>query len=133
MPLYEDGYLARQAALWYRADESLQVDFPRIMATPPGIAFTLDLSQTDSAHMLTCGRQSVAATPPGVVMVWDPIYGQYNSSQEMCVSQAMIEKAGWIHFKHFAVRDRYCEIYLSPKTMSGADTREKYHGDWESK
>jgi hypothetical protein len=133
MPLYDDGYVAREIAAWYRLEPKLQGDFPRIMPTPPGIAYYMDLSQTDSAHCLACGKASVLATPPGTLLVWDPIYGPSNSSAEMCVTKELIESAGWIHYETFVHGSRYCEVYVSPKTMAGEDARKwKERGSMEA-
>ena len=121
-PLYEDGLVARDIAQWYTRDESLQKNFPKIMPTPPGIAFFMDLSQSDSAHAIAASKVSIAATPPGVLLVWDPIYGPHNSSSDMCVTLDLIEKAGWIHFRHFERGNRYCEVFVSPTNINGKPT-----------
>lgn len=123
-PLYEDGLVSRDVARWYTGDEILQRDYPRIMPTPPGIAFFMDLSQSDPAHAIAASKVSIAATPPGVLLVWDPIYGPHNSSADMCVTLDLIEKAGWIHLRRFERGNRYCDVYLSPDNIRG----EKTHG-----
>jgi hypothetical protein len=130
LQLYEDGYIAREVARWYRGDGALQADFPRMVPTLPGVPFYMDLSQTDPGRMLPASQQVVREAPPGALLVWDPIYGTHNSSAEMCVSQAQIEASGWIHYHQFECGDRYCEVYLSPRTISNGDTKLKYPGDW---
>lgn len=128
LQLYDDGYAAREVAAWYRADTELQADFPRIMPTPPGISYFLDLSQTDTAHCLAAGKQSVMDLPPGTLLVWDPIYGPSNSSADMCVTRDLIDQAGWIPYRTFTHGYARFEVFLSPKTMSGNDA-----GKWRER
>jgi hypothetical protein len=129
LQIYEDGYIAREVARWYQADDVLRADFPRIAPTLPGVPFYMDLSQTDSRRMLPASQQVVNSAPPGALLVWDSIYGTHNSSAEMCVSREQIERAGWIHYHEIDCGDRSCEIYLSPRTISNTDTRLKYRSD----
>ena len=131
LPLYQDGEVAREVARWYRSEPKIQVDFPRIMPTPPGVPYEMDLSMTDKARAVPACRQTVLNPPEGALLVWDPIFGQANSSWEMCTTQEMIESSGWIHYRHFEAYGAYCEVYLSPRTANGEETRSKYKGDWE--
>ena len=121
-PLYEDGLVARDVARWYTGDEKLRRNYPKIMPTPPGIAFFMDLSQSDSAHAIAASKMSIGQAPPGVLLVWDAIYGQHNSSADMCVPLDLIEKAGWVHLRRFERGDRYCEVFLSPENVRGEKT-----------
>jgi hypothetical protein len=132
LPLYEEGQVARLAARWYRANSEIQRDFPKIMPTPPGVPYEMDISMSDPTRAVSASRKTVENPPDGGLLVWDPIYGQSNASSEMCTTQVMIEAAGWIHYQHFEAYDRYCDVYLSPKMANGERTRNKYKGDWET-
>jgi hypothetical protein len=131
-PLYADGYIARKAAEWYRSDAKIRKDFPKIMPTLPGVPYSMDISNNDKARFVPVCKAYVSDPPPGAVMIWDPVFGSANSNADMCVDQQLIHASGWLHYKHFQLYDTYCEVYLSPKTTTGEDTRAQYKGDWES-
>jgi len=125
-PLYEEGYMSQQAADWYRNDAQIEKDFPRIMPTPPQVFYFMDVSQSDANRANGVSKQSVTHPPAGAVLVWDPVYGAHNSSADLCVDQQLIEASGWVHYRHFECYDKYCEVYLSPLTFNGEDSRKKY-------
>ena len=129
--IYADGNVARQVSRWYQSNREIQKDFPRIMPTPSEIPFLMDLSQSDSDRMLPVCKMNVNHPPAGALLVWDPINGLYNSAEDMCVPKELIEKAGWLHYRHFQEEDRYCDVYLSPTTISGENSHLRYKGDWE--
>lgn len=130
-PMYADGLVSREAAQWYQSDAAIRKDFPKIMPTLPGVFYAMDVSATDITRAVPSCKKFVKEPPLGAVLVWDPIFGTANSSAEMCVTQDEIHANGWIHYRHFQVDDTYCEVYLSPRTANGEETRLKYKGDWE--
>lgn len=131
-PLYEEGFVSREAADWYRSDSRFEKDFPRIMPTPPQVFYYMDVSQSDGKRGIGASQESVRHPPLGTVLFWDPIYGPKNSSQELCIDQDLIEANGWIHYRQFVCVDRYIEVYLSPKTIKGEDAKSKYPRTFES-
>ena len=88
------------------------------------VYYYLDLSKTDSAKAVEWGRENVRRAPDGTVLIWDPIYGQHNSDRNMIVTQDDLLDAGWIPVVRFKHSHAYCDIYLSPRSADGSQTRE---------
>ncbi len=122
LTIYDEGVTSREVARWYQHDPALQAAYPHIMPTPPGVLFYMDLSQTDSAHVLDAARKDVMRAPPGTLLIWDPVYGQHNASAEMCTTEDEIRAAGWMYLTIFESGGSYCEVYLSPQTIDGKPT-----------
>jgi hypothetical protein len=117
--LYDDNLLAREVAEWYQQHPTLSKDYPRMMSTHPMIYLFMDISQNDRQRSYSWGRKSVEKLPPGVILVWDEVYGTHNSSQDLCVSQADVEAAGWVWIGNFLYGGNWCNVYLSPTTANG--------------
>jgi hypothetical protein len=129
--VYNEDLLGRAVADWYRKTPGLQNDYPRVMASLPAIYFALDVSQSNPKHGETWGRDNVARKDPGVILMWD-INALTNASASMIVKKEEIDAAGWIWIGNIIYYDKWCMIYLSPRTASGAPTDpNRYPVPWE--
>lgn len=97
LPLHqsEDWRRAAAVAEWYQNDASLRAQYPRLMASHPGIYYALDLSPTDAERSVEWVKQKVQAKPPGTLLIWDPIYGVYNADANRSIQADEIIAAGW--------------------------------------
>jgi hypothetical protein len=89
-----DWLRARDIAQWYQTWPG-RSRYPAIMTAHPGIYYFLDQSMVGPGSR-EWKQSAVAAAPPGTLLVWDSIYGVYNSDQNRSVSLAQIKAAGWI-------------------------------------
>ncbi len=113
LKLYSDDLLARDVAAWYRADAAIQQRYPRIAASCTSLFYALDLSFTDPARAAPWSRRMVAHRPPGVLLVWDAIYGTHNADAGLCVSRQDILQAGWRPLRDFSRNGKVWEVYVS--------------------
>ncbi len=91
---------AQQAAVWY-GQTPYRLNYPRLMATHRGIYYFLDMSPSDKVWSAEWKREIVKAGPPGVILIWDPIYGVYNSDNNLSMQIEEIVEAGWIPVQVF--------------------------------
>lgn len=113
----------------YMTDSFLHEHYPVLMASPPSIWYYADIDQyahDPRAH--GWGRPAMFACPPGIYMIWDPVYGQSNSSRDMVFTLKEADAAGWVHLKTILIpkgagTTEPWEVYLSPQDKDGADTR----------
>jgi hypothetical protein len=98
LPLYTtvDGEKARAVASWYRSDRRLNTDYPRILASNPEVAYYMGVSHTDAGWTRDWRKETVAKAPAGTVLVWDPVYGQFNADADRVITLEEIERAGWV-------------------------------------
>jgi hypothetical protein len=94
------------------------------MASHPGIFYFLNISQTQRGQTVEWTRANVEHAPPGTLMVWDAMYGVYNSDDKRVVPLDAILRAGWVPVPAPAVttatRERPSDwhIFLSPLDSS---------------
>src|SRR5258706_4111660 len=128
--VYSEDLLGRAVTDWYRKTPGLRTDYPRMMASLPAIYFALDLSQSNPKYGETWGRKNVEKKSDGVILLWD-INALTNASRDMIVGKEEIDAAGWIWIGNIIYDDKWCMVYLSPKTASGAATNpERYFVPW---
>lgn len=92
---YEDWHISAALAEWYFSNEQLQAAYPRLMASHGAIYYYADISIHDRDRAAPWGQGTVRDKPPGTLMIWDPVYGLYNSDAKMSVTTEQIEQAGW--------------------------------------
>ena len=106
----------------------LRAKYPRLMASHPAIFYFLNISQTQHGQSVEWTKENVDHPPPGTMMVWDAMYGQYNSDQKRVVPLDEILRAGWVPIHPPAVETRTrngpsdWRIFLSPSGASAAQT-----------
>jgi len=70
--------------------------YPHVLTGHTGIHFFLDISPTERDETRQWTRQTIATTPPGTVLIWDPMYGYYNSDLNRSITAPAIDAAGWV-------------------------------------
>jgi hypothetical protein len=122
-----EDHLGLAVADWYRTTPGLRDDYPKVMASLPAIYFALDLSQSNPQHGETWGQKNAHATHDGVILFWDK-NALTNASRDMIVTKDEIESAGWLWIGNVVYEDKWCDVYLSPKTATSAPTDpNRYH------
>jgi len=119
---YDHDLLGQRVAAWYAQEPALAADFPRVMATSPSIYFSMDIHKSNARRAVPCSQRLVLHPPEGVLLVWDEQYGQRNSNRDLCVSPEQIRAGGWRHAWTFRTPTAVYEVYLSPRSASGAPT-----------
>ncbi len=78
-----DWMEAQQIAKWYHTDRP--AGYPFLANAHPGIFYYLDMSSTDRSHVREWKKSIIDAVPPGTLLIWDPIYGVYNSDTQRSI------------------------------------------------
>jgi hypothetical protein len=138
-----DWVRAEEVAKWYRSTPLLK-DYPRLMASHVGIHYFGDISTTDKFRAVQWHRKNIVAPPDGTILIWDPMYGVYNSDTDHCIQVDEIRRAGWVLRQTFKkesrgmgsgmvsrmaqqiTRDEVGEwyLFLSPRDIHGQRTAE---------
>jgi hypothetical protein len=118
---YESDLLGRAVAQWYKATPGLEADYPRVMASLPAIFFAMDLSESNPKRGAGWGQKNINGTPDGVILFWD-LNALQNASLSMIVTKEQVEAAGWIWVGNVVYGGVWSDVYLSPRTASGAKT-----------
>ena len=96
----KESIRAEQAAKWYGQYEG-RAAYPKLIATHREINFYLDISPTDWDKCAEWKTETVLNPPGGVLLIWDPIYGQYNSDKNLTMTAERIRQAGWVQVHSF--------------------------------
>lgn len=120
--LYDNDLLGRRVAEWYRGHSGLADEYPRVMAASPTIYYALDISITSRQRSLEMNRKNIAAAPPGTFLVWDPVFGPYNSDAARVVRRDDVTSAGWMPLRTFEYAGKTWEVFLSPLRKDGTPT-----------
>jgi hypothetical protein len=91
----DDWKQGRQIAAWL--DETpLRKDYPTLMLSHPAIFYFMDAAHAPKANGVEWLQSTLKEKPPGTLMVWDPIYGVFNSDAQRSIKLEDIEAAGWV-------------------------------------
>src|SRR6185436_6067943 len=66
-------------------------EFPRLIASHPGVAYFLDAPLPD------WDRATIVKCPPGTIFIWDPVYGPRNASGNLAINVDEFTPHGWVH------------------------------------
>jgi hypothetical protein len=91
---------AEEAATWY-VKLGLHDSYPRLLATDRMLYFFLDISTGNHVTSADYHPNVLDDPPPGVAIIWDPIYGQYNADSRLARTMHQLHDAGWIPVKVF--------------------------------
>ena len=91
-----DWQIAREVAKWYRSDPAIRSRYPKIMAAHPAIFYYLDINPYGSPQVRSWDLQTLHDHGPGTVLIWDPVFGPFNSSANRAFKVDQIAKHGWI-------------------------------------
>ncbi len=89
-----DWKQAEQIAAWL-AETPLREKYPVLMLSHPAIFYFMDSGPGESVDGVEWKETTLAQKPPGTLMVWDPIYGVFNSDAARSITLDEIEAAGW--------------------------------------
>ena len=111
--LYEDDFLAKDVAAWYRSDPQLQQRYPRVAASYIALYKELDLSTLDRVRATAWGQATVQQRPLDTLLVWDERFGTYNADARMCVPRQMLLDNGWGLLCSFKRNQRTWEVFVA--------------------
>lgn len=112
--LTKEQVRAQAAAEWYE-DHPLQDRYPRLLATDRTLYYFLDISTGNRERSAEYHPDVLDNPPPGVALIWDPIYGQYNADSRLARTMHELEAAGWVPVHVFA--------RIAPTIATGAINR----------
>ncbi len=115
----DDDRLAEKIDEWIEQQPELLARYPKFAASLPHIFILLDRDRLDKANVVDSSRAIVSNPPPGVMLVWDPIYSAFNSNAEYVVSEQMLVEHGWRPLAKIEEKSRYAIIYVSPAELPG--------------
>jgi hypothetical protein len=130
LSLQKDWLEAEKIVQWYQQSD-LHKDYPNIAASHPAVWYFLDRSP--SGEYTREWRKGTIANPPkGTFLIWDPIYGVYNSDANRSVKLGAIRQAGWVWHRGaivgaMGIQGAFASpfdtggwhILISPRTASG--------------
>lgn len=120
--LSPDWKMAQYIADWRRATP-LARHYPNLMAAHPAIWFFLDRSPI-GPHTYEWSRRRIDHPPAGTILIWDSVYGYYNSDQNRSVTLEDLRRAGW---RENAEIVEECRSQCQAVTPAG---QWPYLGDW---
>jgi hypothetical protein len=80
----------------------LKPKYPRILSTPRDVYYFLDISPTDWKKSAAWQRDTIEARGDassnnnGILLIWDPVYGVFNSDASRSIHAQEVLKAGWV-------------------------------------
>ncbi len=90
--LQPDWLEAKQIADWYQSDD-WRARFPDIATANPGILYFLN--DDASRHIVEWRKDVIDSCPAGTILIWDPIYGVFNSDAARSIPVDELRRAGW--------------------------------------
>jgi len=115
----DDDRLAADIARWMKDHPQTVHDYPRLAAAMPHVMMLLDRDRLNSAQCCDWSKTVVANPPPGVLMVFDPVYSQFNSNTEYCISEKLLLEHGWRRVATINEGGKTASVYLSPLPSPG--------------
>jgi len=110
----DDWKQGKQIAAWL--DETpLRKDYPTLMLSHPAIFYFMDAANAPKANGVEWLQSTLKAKPPGTLMVWDPIYGVFNSDAQRSIKLEEIEAAGWVPKEMPPEIEGDWRIFVSPQ------------------
>jgi hypothetical protein len=127
--LQHDMVVAHRFAQLYKI-WPLRDEYPKVLAAHPGVYYFLDISPTQKLQTREWSQKTVADVPHGTILIWDPIFGVYNSDAKRSVPEESIDSAGWVldDVMTDTINDEQTEdadrwsVWLSPQSQSGVPT-----------
>ena len=91
-----DWIEADKIAAWYVAGDHEQI-YPHLIVAHPGIVYELD-RRNSTGHLVDWRKPTIQKAIPGSLMIWDPIYGVYNSDASRSIPKDQLPQllsGGW--------------------------------------
>jgi hypothetical protein len=86
--------MAARVAHWY-ARSDIRQRYPHLLCSHMGFFYDLDLSPSGAPN-IDWNRENILSPPPGVLLIWDPLFGPKNANSDRAVSLEEVLRAGWI-------------------------------------
>jgi hypothetical protein len=115
LTMSDDWREAEHVARWYgQRDEAGR--YPYLCASHPAFYYFLDISPS-GPKAREWHQQTIQSPPPGTILIWDPVYGKYNSDAARSITRDEIEAAGWVADEIVTNTDlqRGWRVYRSPE------------------
>lgn len=110
----DDDRLAADIKHWLDDHPDALRSYPRLAAAMPHVMMLLDRDRLNAAQACDSSRAVVANPPPGVMLVFDPVYSAFNSNSEYCISEQLLADHGWQLLTRLHDGSKSAAIYLSP-------------------
>ena len=103
LKLNKEGMRAQDVSDWYKHSSYYRADspYPRLISTAKDVYYFLDLSDTDKLRTAEWQRKTILEDHRGIILVWDPVYGLFNSDINRSMKAQEIRDAGWIPIQTF--------------------------------
>jgi hypothetical protein len=95
-----DWLRGREAVQWI-ADDVRCREYPFIIGPHPAVKYYQGVSPTDPAITPPWNHETAHNPPHGAILIWDPIYANYNADTRRIVRLEDIEAAGWVRVHTF--------------------------------
>jgi hypothetical protein len=103
LKLNNEGMRAEEVSRWYKSSPYYKKDspYPRLISTPKDVYYFLDVSDSDKLRTAEWQRKTIEQDHRGIMLVWDPVYGRFNSDSNRSMSAQEIAAAGWVPIHAF--------------------------------
>jgi hypothetical protein len=103
LKLNNEGMRAEEVSLWYKSSPYHRKDspYPRLVSTAKDVYYFLDVSDADKMRTAEWQRKTILEDHRGIILVWDPIYGRFNSDSNRSMTAKEIRDAGWVPIHTF--------------------------------
>jgi len=115
----DDDRLAADVARWMNEHPQTLHDYPRLAAAMPHVMMLLDRDRLNAKQCCDSSKTVVENPPPGVMIVFDPVYSQFNSNAEYCISEKLLDEHGWRRVATIPEGSKTASVYLSPVPSPG--------------
>lgn len=115
----DDWKQAKQIAAWL-AEPPVREKYPTLMLSHPAIFYFMDSGPGASSDGVEWLESTLYDAPPGTLMVWDPIYGVFNSDAARSITLDEIEAAGWVPQAMPETIEGRWRLFLSPTSATSA-------------
>jgi hypothetical protein len=95
LALVGDDLLAVKVAERLKTDTQLMQRYTKVMCSLPRVYFEMDADQFQSKLFLPWSLKHVEAAGPETLIIWDEMYAQHNSTRDLVVTAADLERLGW--------------------------------------
>jgi hypothetical protein len=117
LKLNYEGMRAEEVSLWYKSSPYYRANspYPRLISTAKDVYYFLDVSDTDKLRAAEWQRKTILEDHRGILLVWDPVYGRFNSDINRSMMAEEIRDAGWIPIHIFD--KQYAETPKKPSVI----------------
>jgi hypothetical protein len=122
LTMSDDWDYARTIARRYEQSD-LRHRYPYVCASHPAFYYFLDISPS-GPRAREWHKSTVASPPDGTILIWDPVYGVFNSDANRSIPEDEPGRHRWVFSNLIGVDDyvfrQQWNVWLSPRDASGA-------------